>query len=111
METGLAPSRGAILEPDATDAALSLELHSWPPDCPLAQSISPMAHRNLHRRQDDADRIPGILGILVDRAHQPVALPEVDGRDGSLHPSRGEEHLIILVWTQFKSERPFSTSV
>ena len=52
-----------------------------------------MAHRNLHWRQNDPDRIPGILGILVDRAHQPVALPEVDSGDGSLRPSRSEKPL------------------
>src|SRR5271157_3541751 len=71
---------GAILEPDAADAALSLELHPWPPDCSVAQSLSAMAHRDLHRRQNDPDRIPGILGILVDGAKQPVAIPEVDRR-------------------------------
>ena len=92
-ETGLAPSLGAILEPDATDAALSLELDSWPPDCPLAQSLSPLAYRDLHRRQDDADRLSGILGILVDRANQPLALSEVDCGDGSLRPSRSQELL------------------
>src|ERR1700687_539514 len=93
VETGLAPSCmhhlargrsrgmprlygnvGAILEPDASHAALSLELHPWPPDCALAQSLSSVAHRDLHRRQNDQDRIPGILGILVDGGKQPVAL-------------------------------------
>ena len=93
VETGPTPSLGAILEPDAADAALSLELYSWPQDRPVAQSLSPMAHRNLHWRQNDPDRIPGILGILVDRAHQPVALPEVDSGDGSLRPSRSEKPL------------------
>src|SRR5208282_1549451 len=43
VETGLVPSPGAILETDAADAALPLELHPWPPDCPLAQSLSSMA--------------------------------------------------------------------
>src|SRR4029077_6036241 len=93
VETGLAPSTGAILEPDAADAALSLELHPRPPDCAVAQSLSSVADRDLHRGQDDPDWIPGILGILVDGANQPVAVPEVDGGDGSLRPSGGEEPL------------------
>ncbi len=97
VETGLAPRlSGAILKSNAADAAFSLELHPWPPDCPLAQSLSAMAHRDVHRRQDDADRIPGILGILMDRANQPVALPEVDSGDGSLRSSRGKEPLAII---------------
>src|SRR5271157_3940017 len=86
---------GAILEPDAADAALSLELHPWPPDCALAQSLSSMAHRDLHRRQNDPDWIPRILGILVDGAKQPLAVPQVDSGDGSLCPSRGEEPLAV----------------
>ena len=87
-----APPPGAILEPDADDAALSLELHPWPPDYSVAQSLSAMADRDLHRRQNDPDWIPGILGILVDRTNQPVAIPEVDSGDGSLRPSE-EQHL------------------
>src|ERR1019366_2552143 len=79
--------RGRYTGPDAADAALSLELHSWPPDCPLAQSLSPMADRDLPRLQNDPDWIPGILGIFVDGASQPVALPEVDSGDGPLRPS------------------------
>jgi len=78
---------------NAADAALSLELYPWPPDCPMAQSLSAMAHRNLYRRQDDANRVPRILGIPVDGAHEPMALPEVDRGDGSPCPSRGQEIL------------------
>src|SRR6266403_1640246 len=67
-------STGAILSTDAADAALRLELHSRPPDCALAQSLPSLAHRDLHGRQDDPDRIPGVLGIPVDGASQPVAI-------------------------------------
>jgi len=77
----------AILKPDAADAALSLELDSRSPDCALAQSVSFMADRDLHRRENDADWIPGVLGISVDGAGQPLALPQVDSGNGSLRSS------------------------
>jgi hypothetical protein len=80
-------------KPNAADAALSLELHPWPPDCPLAQSASSMAHRDLHRRQNDPDRIPRILDVSVDGANQPVALLEVDSGDGSLRSPRSKERV------------------
>jgi hypothetical protein len=49
-----------------------------------------MAHRNLHRRENDADRLCGILGIHVARARRPLALSEVDSRDGALCPSQAQ---------------------
>ena len=82
---------GAILEPDAPNAALSLELHPRTPNCPVAQSLSSVADRDLHWRKNDPDWIPGILGILVDRTNQPVAIPEVDSGDGSLRPSEEQQ--------------------
>src|ERR1700691_3105412 len=86
LECGLSHV-AAILKNNAADAALSLELDPWPPDCPMAQSLSAMAYRNLYRRQDDANRVPGILGIPVDGAHELMALPQVDGGNGSVCPS------------------------
>ncbi len=86
------PSRGDI-EKNAADAALSLELNPWTPDCTMAQSLPAMAYRDLYRREDDANRIPGVLGIPVDGTNQFVALSEVDGRNGSLYPSSGEKIL------------------
>jgi len=79
------------LESDAADAAVSLEFDSWAPDCSLAQSLFAVADRDLYGREDDADWIPGILGILVDGARQPVAVSEMDGRDGSVCASGGED--------------------
>ena len=58
----------------------------------MAQSVSFVADRDLHWRENDANWIPGILGILVDRAQQLVALFEVDGGDGSLRASE-DRHL------------------
>lgn len=55
-----------------------------------------MAYRNFHRREDDADWIPGVLGVLMDGASRSVALPQVDSRDGSLRPSCDEEHLSLI---------------
>src|SRR5271165_353165 len=90
----------AILETDAADAALSLELHPWSPDSPLAQSLSSMAARNLYGREDDADRFPGILGISVDGTKPSVALLEMDGGNGSLCPSQSEEQPLALSISQ-----------
>ena len=91
VETGLAPSHRRYTGTDAPNAALSLELHPGPPDCSVAQSLSAMADRDLHRRQNDPDRIPGILGILVDRAKQLVAVLEMDSGNGSLRPSEEQQ--------------------
>jgi len=82
---------GTALESDAADAAVSLEFDSWAPDCSLAQSLFAVADRDLYGREDDADWIPGILGILVDGARQTVAVSEVDGGDGSVRASGGED--------------------
>jgi len=71
-----------IINSDAPNAALPLELHSRPPDYTVAQPLSLMANGNLHRRKNDPNRIPGILGIYVDRARQPLALSKVDRRNG-----------------------------
>jgi hypothetical protein len=44
----------------------------------VAQSLSFVADRNLHWREDDADWIPGILGISVDGTNQSLAFSEMD---------------------------------
>jgi len=72
-------------------APFSLERHERPSAGSLAKSLSFVAHRDLLRRQDDADRFPGVLGISVAGAHQSVALFEVDGRDGALRSPQAEE--------------------
>ena len=89
VETGLPRLTRAILEPDAADAALSLELHPWPPDAPGAVPI--FLWRIETYTGVKMTQIGFLeLGILVDGAKQPVALPEVDGRDGWLRPPRSE---------------------
>src|SRR5438445_13788414 len=45
-----------------------------------------MAHRDLLRRENAANRIPGVLGIHVARAKQSLAFSEVDGGDGAPCP-------------------------
>ncbi len=72
----------------ASHAALSLECHSRPQNHSLAQSVPLVAHGDVHRHQDDANRLRGILGIYVDGARQPMALFKMDGRNGSLHSSQ-----------------------
>ncbi len=82
---------GVVREYDAADAAVSLEFDPWAPDCSVAQPLSAVADRNLYGREDDADWISGILGISMDGARQPVALSKVDGGDGSVCASGGED--------------------
>src|SRR3981081_2877385 len=44
---------------------LSLERDQRPPAGAVAQSLPLVAHRDLLRSKDDADRLPGVLGIHV----------------------------------------------
>jgi len=57
----------------------------------VAQPVSAVAHRNLLRRQDDADWVSGVLGISMAGAYESMAFYEVDWRDGSPRPSQTEE--------------------
>ena len=63
---------------DAPNASIFLERNSRPSVGSVAQSLSAMADRNLHWRKDDADRVPRILGISLDRTAQLVAFSEMD---------------------------------
>src|ERR1700694_4083596 len=72
---------------------LSVERHQGPSPGSMAKSVSSVAHRNLHRRENDADRLRGILGIHVARASRPLAFSEVDSGDGALCPSQAKELL------------------
>jgi len=71
----------------ASFASLFVECHQGPSPHAVAQSIPAMAHRNLLRRKDDADRLFRVLGFFVAGALQPLALSEVDRRDGPLRAS------------------------
>jgi len=62
----------------ALQAPLSVERHARPSSRALAESILTVAHRNLHRREDATDWIPGVLGVSMARAAKSVAVPEVD---------------------------------
>src|ERR1700676_2498745 len=72
---------------------LSVERHQGPSPGSMAKSVSSVAHRNLHRRENDADRLRGVLGIHVARASRPLAFSEVDSGDGALCPSQAKELL------------------
>ncbi len=52
-----------------------------------------MAHRDLLRRQDDADRLYRVLGIFMERTIKYVAILEVDRRNGSLRSPQSEGFL------------------
>src|SRR5580698_8575839 len=80
-----------LLSCHALPAPLSLERHQGPSSGSVAQPLPAMAHRDLLRRQDDADRLPGVLGISVAGAYQPLAFSQVDRRDGPLRPPQAEK--------------------
>lgn len=65
----------------AQHAAFLLERHSRAPFDSLAQSVPSLAHRDLLRRENAADRISGILGVSLERALESLAILEVDLRD------------------------------
>src|SRR5262245_30914435 len=73
--------------------SLPLERHTGPSLHALAKSLSSLEDRDLHGRQDDADRIPGVLGVQLARAQESVAVPEVDRRDGAVCASQTESRL------------------
>jgi hypothetical protein len=72
----------------APNPALSLERHQRASPHAMAQSLLAVAHRDLHRRQDDADWISGILGIYLAGTRESMALLEVDWRDGTLRSTQ-----------------------
>jgi hypothetical protein len=72
---------------------LLVECYPGTPTDSLAKPISSLAHRDLYRCKDEADRFSGVLGIHVARTPRTLALPAVDGRDGTLGTSETEEFL------------------
>ena len=79
----------------ALHTSISMELDPGAPAYPVAQPLSTVANRNLLWRENDPNRLSGILGIYVARAQEPVALPEVDLRNGPLRPSQDQKYLKI----------------
>ena len=77
----------------ALHAPISLECHSWASSDTVAQSLSAVAHRDLLRCQNAADRVHRILGIYVARTPESLAFFEMDWRDGALRPSRRKERV------------------
>ena len=61
----------------------------------MAQSLFALAPGDIYRRENDADWIPGILGIRMDRTRQPVAFSKVDSNHGSLRPSSREKPIAL----------------
>src|SRR5277367_372148 len=81
----------------ALPAPLLVECDERPSSRPLAQPLSAMAHRNLYRRQDDANRLPGILGVRMARAPRAVEVPQLDRRDGTLRPPQAKEFVSDVI--------------
>jgi hypothetical protein len=71
--------------------SFSLECHQGSPSHPVAQSIPALAHRDLYGREDDADRLSGVLAFHLAGAPPSVAILEVDWRDGAVRASESEK--------------------
>lgn len=71
-------------------AALRLECHPWTPPDSVAESLPPVANRDLHRCENDPHRVPGVLGISLAGAPAAVAVSEVDRRNGTIRTSESE---------------------
>ena len=81
----------------AKRATLHLERHPGTSPHSLAQPVLALAHRDLHRRQDDTYRLSRVLGIPLAGASPTLALPEVDGRNGSLRSPKNEAGIVERV--------------
>lgn len=57
----------------------------------MEKPVPAVANGDLLRGKNDADRISGVLGIHVARAHTFMAFSEVDGGDGRSCPSKSEK--------------------
>src|SRR5580704_15033601 len=74
--------------------SIPLERHSRTPPHPVAQPLSPLANRNLLWREDAADRISRILGVRHPGTQQPMAISQVDSRDGTLRPPPAKKFVV-----------------
>src|SRR5216684_1235664 len=64
--------------PHALPCPFSVERDQRPPAGAVAKSLPVVAHRDLLRSKDEADRLPGVLGIHVAGTRQSLALPQMD---------------------------------
>src|SRR5467141_2569311 len=79
--------------PNALPCAFSVERDQRPPAGAMAKSLLVVAHRDLLRSKDDADRLPGVLGIHVAGTRQSLALPQMDRCDGTVCPPQTQQIL------------------
>ena len=83
-------ARFVVMMARALLAPLPLECHQGASSGSMAESLPSVAHRDLHRGEDDADRLSGILGISLARTQKSLAVPKMDGRDGALRKADKE---------------------
>ncbi len=57
----------------------------------VAESLSAVENRDLLRRENAANWVSGILGICVAGARRVMALSQMDGRDGAVRSSEGQD--------------------
>ena len=81
---------------NALHVAVHVERHAWAPSDAVAKPVPALANRNLLRREDATDRLLGVLGVSVARAQEPLAVPQMDWRDGTLRKARANENWVIF---------------
>src|SRR5436305_15070783 len=74
-----------------------MECLTWPPARSLAQSVPSLAYGDLLRSKNAADTLYRVLGFRLERAREPVALSQVDGRNGTIRTPEGEGRFEGLV--------------
>src|SRR5579872_7050635 len=95
MRSASQPSSKAILSTNVFHAAIHLAGQPRPSPGAVAQPLPALAHGNLQRRQNAADRLPGVLGLHVAGTAQPEAFFGVDYGDGTLCAAGRETEFVI----------------
>ena len=80
----------------ALHVAIHVQRHAWAPSGAVAKPVPALANRNLLRREDAANRLSGVLGISLARAQKPLAVPQMDWRDGTLRKAKANENWVIF---------------
>jgi hypothetical protein len=69
---------------DALHTTFSLECYPRSSAGALAKSLPVVANGDLLRSENAANTLPRILGVRVAGEKQSMAVPEMDGRDGTI---------------------------
>jgi len=80
---------------DAVHSSISVERNPRTSPHAMAQPISALASGDLLRGKDATNRLSRLLGVHVAGAQQSLAIPEMDGWDGTLCPPQAQAKELI----------------